>query len=134
MGHRSEIIAAASCYLEAIVSHDPSAVPFAPHARRLEQGQPDGDTPDEIREALRSSRMDPVLEMGPVRWIVEEDSDQAVAFFELDLEHGGTCRLAERFRVRDGLIEEIEAIFVIDDLPRSDRVANRWPPRVEGGA
>jgi hypothetical protein len=119
MSRRSQIIAAATKYLEAIVSHEPSEVPFAEQARRFEQGHPHGDTPDEIREALRASTMRVVTGMGPVRWIVEEESDQAVAFFELDLEHGGTCRLAERFRVRDGLIEEIEAIFTIDDRPRA---------------
>ncbi len=119
MSRRSEIIDTAAKYLEAIVSHEPSEVPFAVNARRFEQGHPHGDTPDEIREALRARTMRVVTGMGPVRWIVEEESDQAVAFFELDLEHGGTCRLAERFRVRDGLIEEIEAIFTIDDRPRA---------------
>ena len=118
MSERAEIIAAATRYLEAIVSHDPSEVPFAQHARRFEQGHAYGDTPDEIREALRASAMHVVVGMGPVRWIVEEASNQAVAFFEVDLDHGGTCRLAERFRVRNGLIEEIEAIFTIDDAGR----------------
>jgi len=119
MSHRAQIIAAATKYLEAIVSHEPSEVPFAENARRFEQGHPYGDTPDEIREGLRASAMDVVTGMGPVRWIVEQESEQAVAFFEVDLDHGGTCRLAERFRVRDGLIEEIEAIFTIDDRPRA---------------
>ena len=114
---RAEIIAAATKYLESIVSHDPSEVPFAPNARRFEQGLPHGDSPDEIRAGLRASAMDVVTGMGPVRWVVEEASDQAVAFFEVSLSHGGTCRLAERFRVRDGRIEEIEAIFTIDDRP-----------------
>ena len=117
MTKRAEIIAAATKYLEAIVSHDPSEVPFAAHARRLEQGHPYGDTPDEIRAGLRASAMDVVTSMGPVRWVVEDAADQAVAFFEVSLSHGGTCRLAERFRVRHGLSEEIEAIFTIDDLP-----------------
>jgi hypothetical protein len=117
MSRRAQIIAAATKYLEAIVSHEPSGVPFAAHARRFEQGQPHGDTPDEIRAGLRSSVMDVVTRLGPVRWIVEEESDQAVAFFEVGLSHGGTCRLSERFRVRDGLIEEIEAIYVIDERP-----------------
>ena len=76
-----------------------------------------GSRPDEIRAGLRASPMDVVTGMGPVRWIVEEASDQAVAFFEVSLSHGGTCRLAERFRVRGGRIEEIEAIFVIDEGP-----------------
>jgi hypothetical protein len=119
MSKRTEIIETATKYLEAIVSHDPSGVPFAESARRFEQGHPDANTPAEIREALCASAMDVVVGIGPVRWIVEEDSDQAVAFFELDLSHGGTCRLAERFRVRDGLIEEVEAIFTIDDQPRA---------------
>lgn len=117
MTKRAEIIAAATKYLDSIVSHDPSDVPFAVQARRWEQGQPYGDTPEEIRAGLRASAMEVVTGMGPVRWIVEEASDQAVAFFEVSLVHGGTCRLAERFRVRDGLIEEVEAIFVIDELP-----------------
>ena len=117
MTPRAEIIAAATKYLEAIVSHDPSGVPFAERAWRVEQGQPHGDGPDAIRAGLRSSAMDVVTGMGPVRWIVEEQSDQAVAFFEVRLAHGGTCRLAERFRVRRGRIEEIEAIFTIDDRP-----------------
>lgn len=119
MTKRAEIITAATRYLEAIVSHDPSEVPFAEHARRFEQGHPYGDTPDAIREALRASAMDVVIGMGTVRWIVEEESNQAVAFFEVDLDQGGTCRLAERFRVRNGLIEEIEAILTIDDRPRA---------------
>ena len=121
MSHRTEIISAATKYLEAIVSHDPSDVPFAAHATRFEQGHRDCATPDEIRAALRGSAMNVVTGMGPVRWIVEAESDQAVALFELDLDHGGTCRLAERFRVRDGMIEEIEAIFTIDDQPRASR-------------
>ncbi|HZO09526.1 MAG TPA: hypothetical protein VFC77_09110 [Myxococcota bacterium] len=117
MSRRDEIIAAATKYLEAIVSHDPRDVPFAAHAWRFEQGQPHGDTPDAIRAGLRASAMDVVTGMGPVRWIVEEASDQAVAFFEVSLADGGTCRLAERFRVRAGRIEEIEAIFTIDERP-----------------
>jgi len=118
MTKRAEIIETATRYLEAVVSHDPAGVPFAEFARRFEQGHPDANTPDEIRKALCASAMDVIVGIGPVRWLVEEESDQAVAFFELDLAHGGTCRLAERFRVRNGLIEEIEAIFTIDDQPR----------------
>lgn len=120
MTTRAEIIATASRYIDAIVSHEPSDVPLAAHARRFEQGHQDCATPEEIRAALRASAMDVVVGIGPVRWIVDEESDQAVAYFELELDHGGTCRLAERFRVREGLIEEIEAIFIIDDQPRSE--------------
>jgi hypothetical protein len=119
MSHRTEIINTATKYLEAIVSHDPSDVPFAEHATRFEQGHQDCASPDEIRKALQAGAMDVIKGIGPVRWIVEEASNQAIALFELDLDHGGTCRLAERFRVRDGLIEEIEAIFAIDDQPRT---------------
>jgi hypothetical protein len=111
---REEMIAAATKYLEAIVSHDPSDVPLAEHAWRIEQGHRDASSADEIRANLRSEVMDVVVGLRPVRWIVEESTHQAVAFYECDLVGGGICWLGERFTVRDGLIEEIEAVFTIE--------------------
>ena len=111
---RAEIITAASKYLDALVSHDPSEVPLAEHAWRIEQGRRDASGAAEIRAALQSEVMDVVVGLRPVRWIVEESAHQAVAFYEVDLVDGGICRLGERFLVRDGLIEEIEAVFTID--------------------
>ncbi len=45
-----------------------------------------------------------------VRWIVE--GDEAVAFYDLDVTTSDrSVLIAERFRVVDGFITEIEAIF-----------------------
>ena len=45
-----------------------------------------------------------------VRWLVE--GDQAVAFYDLDVTTSDRpVLISERFRVVDGLITEIEAIF-----------------------
>jgi hypothetical protein len=112
---REEMIVAAEKYLDAIVTHDPSDVPLAEHAWRIEQGRRDANSAAEIRAALQSEVMDVVVGRQPARWIVEESTHQAVAFYEVDLVDGGTCRLGERFLVRDGLIEEIEAVFTIDE-------------------
>lgn len=111
---RDEMIAAAEKYLDAIVTHDPSDVPLAEHAWRIEQGRRDATGAAEIRAALQSEVMDVVVGRQPARWVVEESAHQAVAFYEVDLAGGGTCRLGERFLVRGGLIEEIEAVFTID--------------------
>jgi hypothetical protein len=112
---RAEMISAAEKYLDAIVTHDPSDVPLADHAWRIEQGRRDASSADEIRAALQSEVMDVVVGRRPARWVVDESAHQAVAFYEVDLAGGGTCRLGERFLVRDGLIEEIEAVFIIDE-------------------
>jgi hypothetical protein len=119
MSKRNAMIEVAMKYIDALVSKDPTGVPFADNAIRFEQGHPDCDSPDEIRERLQASAMDAITGRGPVRWIVEEESGEAVGFLELELAPSGTCRMAERFRIKDGLIEEIEALFTIDGLPRS---------------
>ncbi len=61
-------------------------------------------------EALAHDVMKVITGIRNVRWIVEDD--QAVAFYDLDVTTSDRpVLIAERFRVVDGLIAEIEAIF-----------------------
>ena len=134
MSKRIEMIEVAMTYVAALLSKDPTEIPFADNAIRFEQGHPDCGSADEIRERLQASAMDAIRGCGPVRWIVDEDEGEAVGFFELDVQPGGTCRMAERFRIKDGLIEEIEAIFTIDPLPRSSDASESISRRAERAA
>ena len=123
---RNCMIAAARSYLEGIVHHDGSRVLFAPDVRRTEQGRETGQGEETLRAAL--GRMPPMLGYTDTRSIVDEGKKQVVYFTLLRLEigkpqpmlsEGGklsqagpvTVHLAERFRVEQGLIKEIEAIF-----------------------
>jgi hypothetical protein len=61
-------------------------------------------------EALGHEVMNMITGIRNVRWLVE--GDQAVAFYDLDVTTSDRpVLISERFRVVDGLITEIEAIF-----------------------
>ena len=109
MGSRDEVIQAATAYLDSLVSHDPTDVPLHADAWRKENGADTGTGGDAIRKALRSEIMDVVKGYREVRWYV--DGPEAVAFYVLEVDGGSELPVAERFRVEDGLIREIEAVF-----------------------
>ena len=117
---RQSIIDAASTYLEALVSHDASKVPLAENAWRTEEGRNSGIGADDIRTRVASDVMAGITDIRDVRWFV--DGENAIAFYLLDAS-GATAHIVERFRVIDGLIHEIEAIFHISMVP----FQNRWP-------
>jgi len=111
MSRRESIIAAAEKYLfHGLVEHDGSKVPLAESVTRIEQGHDTGKGRDGLVEALSHEVMNVITGIRNVRWIVE--GDQAVAFYDLDVTTSDRpVLIAERFRVADGLITEIEAIF-----------------------
>ncbi len=111
MAEREAVIAAAEQYLfHGLVEHDPDKVPLAPNAVRTEQGHNTGDSGEAIAKSLRADIMNVIQGIRNVRWIVE--GDQAVAWYELDTNRSDTpVLIAERFRVVDGLVTEIEALF-----------------------
>jgi hypothetical protein len=104
------MIAIATRYLDALVSHDGSEVPLAPGCRRTELGTDTGSSGDAIRVHLTTE----IMGYRDVRWFVE--GDDVIAFYVLDA-YGTTVDIAERFRIHDGLIHEIEAIFTIKGSP-----------------
>src|SRR5436190_3175646 len=116
---RQQMIDAGTAYLDALVSHDGSAVPLAPDCWRTEEGRNSGLSADAIREGLKGESMHGITGYRDLRWFV--DGNDAVAFYLLDA--GATVHLVERFRVIDGLIHEIEAIFYVNPETKQDR----WP-------
>ena len=123
---RECMIAAAKSYLDSIVNHDASDVPFAPNVKRTEQGRVTGEGAADIRE---SQKLQPDMD-GHVntRYFVDESTNNVVAFTLLRVtgrqedpdrptfrgpgeRDPFTVHLAERFKVENGLITEIEAIF-----------------------
>ena len=111
MSERETIIAAAEKYLfHGLVEHDGSKVPLAEGVTRIEQGHNTGEGRDGLVEALSHEVMNVITGIRNVRWIVE--GEQAGAFYDLDVTTSDRpVLIAERFRVVDGLITEIEAIF-----------------------
>ena len=111
MSTREAIIETAEKYLfHGLVEHDGSKVPLAENVVRSEQGHNTGDGREGLVEALSHDVMKVITGIRNVRWIVE--GDQAVAFYDLDVTTSDRpVLIAERFRVVDGLITEIEAIF-----------------------
>jgi len=108
---REAIIKAAEKYLfHGLVEHDGSKVPLAEAVQRIEQGQNTGDGRSGLIEALSHEVMNVITGIRNVRWIVE--GERAVAFYDLDVTTSDRpVLIAERFRVVDGLITEIEALF-----------------------
>ena len=105
------VIDVASSYLAALVSHDGSAVPFAPNAWRVENGHNSGDTGPDIAAAMGIEIMHVITGVRDEQWFVEDDT--AVVFYTIDVDLGrlpgaqpdapkSAKRLGERFRVHDG--------------------------------
>jgi hypothetical protein len=137
---RACMIAAAKSYLDALVEHDASKVPFASDARRTEQGQVSALGEDALRE---STKLQPdMIEHGNTRYFVDEETNNVVAYTllripgtkadpnrksYLDGQEGNpsTVHLAERFKVEKGYITEIEALFSIKS--GTDQGTSNWP-------
>ena len=111
MTDRESIIAVAERYLfQGLVEHDGQRVPLAETVVRMEQGHNTGEGREGLVKALTHPVMNVIAGIRNVRWIVE--GDQAVAFYDLEVTNSDRpVLIAERFRVVDGLITEIEAIF-----------------------
>ncbi len=116
---RPQVVGACQAYLDALVSHDARAVALAADCWRVENGGDTGSSGEAIAKGLESPVMQMVAGVDDVRWYVE--GDEAAAFFNLRIQAGerrGSCRIAERFRVRDGELIEIESVVsspVFDD-------------------
>lgn len=111
-GSREQVLTVSKAYLASLVSHDASAVPLAPAVWRIENGTNTGDDAASLRKSLESDIMQTVQGMDDERWFA--GGDGAAVFYTLRARVGDSdmfMRIAERFRVVDGRLVEIEAVF-----------------------
>ena len=132
-----QAIAVAETYLfKGLVEHNPASaaqVLLADDATRAEQGRVNATTAEAIRTQLGTSAgLKSITGIANIRWFVECDRDdvcEAVAFYDLLVNTGPLpVLISERFRVEDGLIQEIEAIFVIQTSTTPRCSAACFPP------
>lgn len=113
---RESIISAAEKYIhQGLVAHKPDLVPFADSVVRTELGMTTGEGAAQLRELLGGDAYDAVLGVQNLRWIVE--NDQAVVFYEQLISFlSEPLLVCTRFRVKEGLIEEIEILLYAKDM------------------
>ncbi|MEX1008300.1 MAG: nuclear transport factor 2 family protein [Acidimicrobiia bacterium] len=112
-----DVVVVASTYLDALVSRDADSALLAPSVRRTNNGVLAVEGADAIREIIRH---EPLTDMGGRRWVV--DGEHAIAFYDLEATVGAEiwpAYVAEHFVVRDGLIQELDIVFVGDPAKRS---------------
>lgn len=120
---RSCLIATAQTYFDGLAAHDSSKIPFATGARRTEQGRVTGDGEKTMRSVVDH---EPDMKVAKARWFFDEAQQTVVGFTRLYVAErnadpnreshkttGGpsTVYLAERFKIVDGLIREVEGVF-----------------------
>jgi hypothetical protein len=141
--------AAARAYIAGLLAHDGSKVPLARNVRRTENALTNARGENEVRESF--VRTDMVEAARDIRLYTDVPKGEVVAFFRLDVDlkegRGGgdattkagdteykvavtkpagtyTVHEAERFKVRNGLIEEIEIIAHVED---GKDLGSGWP-------
>jgi hypothetical protein len=126
------MISAASTYLDALVSHDATHIRLAPDVKRTEEGVFSTVGAAAIIKSVSLPTFDEsIIDRRDTRWFVDKPNHEAVAFYVLDVGAEpnpllpfirptvatGTVHLSERFKVDNGLITQIEAIFNISTTP-----------------
>ena len=108
---REQLIEVCEKYLfHGLVEHNGSKVPLAADCWRIEQGRDTGSNAQEIRVQLASEIMQVITGLDNLRWVVE--GDEGVVYYDLHTKASPKpVLIAERFKLVDGLISEIEAIF-----------------------
>ncbi len=138
------MISAATTYLDALVSHDTSHIRMAPNIKRTEQGGITATSAGDIIKSLSLPTSDEsIIDRRDTRWFVDKPNHEAVAFYILDVgappspllpfvrptTAAATVHLSERFKVDNGLITQIEAVFDVSAPPTGHPCeTDNWPP------
>jgi hypothetical protein len=137
---RACLEAVARSYIDGLVSHNGDAIPLAPGVRRTENALTNARGADEVRESFVRTTM--VERARDVRFYTDVERGEVVAFFmlDIDLKQGEgaddaatkagdteyqvavtkpagtyTVHEAERFKIENGKIVEIEIIAHVED-------------------
>ena len=111
-------IAAANAYIEALVTHEADAVPFAPECVRIEQGVKTGFSGDHLRRSLNSGPQFRLIAAASNRQFRVEGDDVIASFvIETKAKVAGwrvVAKVDETFKIPapDPRIHHIRAIFV----------------------
>jgi len=117
-------VTTAMTYVESLWKADPHHARLAPHARRTHNG---GKRPEDSAEVIRAGiAKEQLKDYRNVRLTVDEQKGDVFVFWITRGPQPQTAHIAERIRVKDGLITEIEAFFWLDDRP-ADQVKALWP-------
>ncbi len=119
------LIAAAQAYIDALVSHDGSSVPFAPGCIRIEQGIKTGFSGKHLRRSLsRGLQYRIIAATTAPRYTVDGDEVRAEYLVLTTISIAGrrmAARVDETFAITaDGLIRHIRVRFhptVVKDRP-----------------
>jgi hypothetical protein len=117
---RDGIIAVATSYLDALVSHDSASARLADDVRRVGNGASVVEGADALRAIIER---EPVASIASPQWVVDGQHAAAVYHLEADLSRATQTDtfgppdtwlptyVAERFTVVDGLITDIEVVY-----------------------
>ncbi len=130
---RACVVSAATTYLDALRSHDATKVRLDRNVVRYENGIQTAYGAPFLRYQLEHEQMlKLIIRLRDVRWLV--DGDQANAYYLIDTTgvpgvgpRVSTAHVSERFRVRNGVITEIEAIFCFAGGTATDSAAAESP-------
>jgi hypothetical protein len=125
-GSRACIIEAGMTYLNALATQDGSGIRAAENVRRTEQGNETANGREDLQASVETPIMGVISGIRDVRWFVDTKTGNGTAFYLMDTTtpgaktplHTATAHISERFKVVNGLITEIEAIFWIDPGPQ----------------
>ncbi len=127
---RECLVRAVDSYYNAMQNHDGRLAWFAPNIRRTLVGLPNNSGEDFIMEGEKSIRES--LDRAPHqthldhRYWVDEQAHMVNALMLTSLQDRvSSIHVAERFKVENGLITEIEAVFYIDPTTRDGKTG--WP-------
>jgi hypothetical protein len=121
---RACLVNTAMTYVESLWAADGNVARLAPNVRRTHNG---GKRPEEgadnIRPQIAKERL---KDYRNVRLTVDEKKGDVFAFWITRGPQPQTAHIAERIRVKDGLITEVEAFFWLDERP-ADQIKAVWP-------
>ena len=108
-----DIVEPACAYLLSLLTHDGSKIPLAPHAWRIEQGVNTGNSGPAIQKANEGAAFSVISNVRDFRWYIS-GKDEGIVYYTLDIKGVPTIKsvlLAERFKVVNRLITQIEVVF-----------------------